>query len=149
MKNALILFTFLISTSLFSQVKIGDNPNTIDNNSILELESTEKVLVVTRISNLQMNAITPINGAIIYNTDEDCLYQYNNSSWTSLCVDVMANETVTSITLNSDNTFTYLDENGNQTIISLSDADNDPTNELYDDTQVIANITTNTNHNEC
>ena len=51
-------------------------------------------------------------------------------------------ETVTSLTQNSDGTITYTDEDGNQTIISLNDADNDPTNELYDDTQVQADIAT-------
>ncbi|WP_055442979.1 hypothetical protein [Lacinutrix himadriensis] len=120
MKNALILFTFLLSSSLFSQVKIGDNPNAIDNNSILELESTEKVFVVTRITSAQMNAITPINGAIIYNTEEDCLYQYNNSSWTSLCVDVMANETITTLIDNNDGSISYTNEEGTVTAIIKS-----------------------------
>ncbi|WP_299387325.1 hypothetical protein, partial [uncultured Lacinutrix sp.] len=139
MKKFLLIFTLLLSTSIFSQVKIGENPQTIDQNSILELESTTKTLVVTRITSAQMSAITPLEGAIAYNTDEDCLFQYNNNTWNSLCVDVMANETVTSITLNNDGTFTYVDEAGSNTIISLNDSDSDNTNEL--NTAVILNGT--------
>ncbi|AEH00342.1 hypothetical protein [Lacinutrix sp. 5H-3-7-4] len=130
MKNFLIYFVLLTSTSIFAQVKIGENPQTINQNSILELESDTKALVVTRITTSQMNAMTPLEGAIIYNTDEDCLFQYNNNSWNSLCVDVMANETVTSIIDNGNGTLTYTDESGTNTIISLSDADSDTTNEL-------------------
>ncbi|MDO6597776.1 hypothetical protein Q4512_12695, partial [Oceanihabitans sp. 2_MG-2023] len=120
MKNALIVFVFLISSSLFSQVKIGNNPSTIDGSSILELESSEKVLVVTRISNSEMNALTPLNGAIIYNTDEDCLFQFNSNAWSSLCVDVMANETVTTLIDNNDGTFSYTNETGTVTTIIKS-----------------------------
>ncbi|MFQ3239294.1 MAG: peptidoglycan hydrolase CwlO-like protein [Olleya marilimosa] len=130
MKKILLLLAILITTNVFAQVKIGENPQDIDQNSVLELESTTKTLVVTRITTAQMNAITPLEGAIAYNTDEDCLFQYNNNAWNSLCVDVMANETVTSIVSNNDGTFTYTDESGLDTTISLSDADSDSTNEL-------------------
>ena len=139
MKKILLVTLLLISTNLFAQVKIGDNPQTINQSSVLELESTTKTLVVTRITSAQMNAIIPLEGAIIYNIDEDCLFQYNNNSWTSLCIDVMDNETITSIALNTDGTFTYTDEAGNNTVISLSDADSDPTNEL--NTTVVLNGT--------
>ena len=91
MKKALLFFVILFSITSYSQVKIGNNPESIDNNSILELESDDKVLVVTRMNTAQMNSIIPLNGALVYNTDEDCLFQFNNSTWNSLCVDVMAN----------------------------------------------------------
>ncbi|QXP51776.1 hypothetical protein [Cellulophaga sp. HaHa_2_1] len=106
---AVLLLTIGMS---YGQVKVGDNINSIDSNSILELESNSKVLVVTRITNAQMNAITPINGALAYNTDEDCLYQYRNNTWTSLCVDVTGGQTITTITDNNDGTFTYTNEAG-------------------------------------
>ncbi|MEM5540980.1 hypothetical protein, partial [Olleya sp. AS48] len=130
MKKILLILTILITTNALAQVKIGDNPQNIDQNSVLELESTTKTLVVTRITTAQMNAITPLEGAIAYNTDEDCLFQFNNNAWNSLCVDVMASETVTSIVSNNDGTLTYTDESGTNTIISLSDADADATNEI-------------------
>ena len=120
MKKLLLIFTLLLTTSIFAQVKIGDNPQTIDQNSILELESPNKVLVVTRITNAEMNAITPLNGAIVYNTDEDCLFQFNNNTWNSLCVNVMANETVTSLIDNNDGSISYTSEDGTITTIIKS-----------------------------
>lgn len=109
--SPLVLFLSLVLSS-YGQVKIGDHINSIDSNSILELESNSKVLVVTRITNAEMNAITPINGALAYNTDEDCLYQYRNNIWTSLCIDITGGQTITSLTDNNDGSFTYSDENG-------------------------------------
>ncbi len=111
---AVLLLTIGMS---YGQVKVGDNINSIDSNSILELESNSKVLVVTRITNAQMNAITPINGALAYNTDEDCLYQYRNNTWTSLCVDVTGGQTITSITDNNNGTFTYTNEAGIDVVV--------------------------------
>ncbi|WP_282144183.1 beta strand repeat-containing protein [Cellulophaga baltica] len=113
MKITFPLAVLLLSIGMsYGQVKVGDNINSIDSNSILELESNSKVLVVTRITNTQMNAITPINGALAYNTDEDCLYQYRNNTWTSLCVDITGGQTITTITDNNDGTFTYTNEAG-------------------------------------
>lgn len=112
MKNIILLLFLCLTISINAQVKIGDNPNTIDSNSILELESSEKVLVVSRLNNNQMNTITPLNGAIVYNTDEECLFQYNSNNWTSLCVDVLNKETVTTLTDNNDGSFTYSNEEG-------------------------------------
>ncbi|MGB1210868.1 MAG: hypothetical protein ACPG41_05560, partial [Lacinutrix venerupis] len=120
MKKILLLFTFLLVTNLFAQVKVGENPQSINPNSILELESTDKVLVVTRISTAQMNALNPLNGAIIYNTDENCLFQYNNNTWSSLCVNVMDNETVTSLIDNNNGTISYTSEDGSTTTIIKS-----------------------------
>ncbi len=148
MKKILLILTILITTNALAQVKIGDNPQNIDQNSVLELESTTKTLVVTRITTAQMNAITPLEGAIAYNTDEDCLFQFNNNAWNSLCVDVMANETVTSIVSNNDGTLTYTDESGTNTIISLSDADADATNEIQTVESTDGSVTVTANGND-
>lgn len=84
-KELIFLFCFSLYISTYSQVKIGENPSQIHSNSILELESTDKVLVISRLSNTQMHTITPLKGAIIYNTDEKCVFMYNGSVWKSLC----------------------------------------------------------------
>ncbi|MDO1513204.1 hypothetical protein Q2T41_11105 [Maribacter confluentis] len=81
----LLIASFTISTCSFAQMKIGDNASTIDNASILELESTTKALVLTRVTTAQMNEINPLNGALIYNTDAQCVFQYNGTSWQNLC----------------------------------------------------------------
>lgn len=64
-----------------AQLKIGDNPNTIGNSSLLELESTDKALVIPRVANTAMIS-NPVNGMIIYDNSQHCLVVYENGSWT-------------------------------------------------------------------
>ena len=116
-KIVFTLFMAFLTFNVIGQVKVGNNPNTIDNSSLLELESREKVLVLTRVTDAQMNAITPLSGGMVFNTDQACIFQFNGSSWESLCDDL--SETVTSIVDNGDGTFTYTDESGGQTTISF------------------------------
>ena len=68
-----------------SQVKIGDNLPMIDSSSLLELESSTRTLVLTRVTQNQMNAITPLNGALVYNIDAECIFMYSGDAWSSLC----------------------------------------------------------------
>ncbi len=69
----------------FGQIKIGDNPQNIDPASILELESTTRAFVINRVTTAQMNAIVPIEGAMVYNTDIQCLHYYDGEEWLNLC----------------------------------------------------------------
>lgn len=80
---SLILVCAIIPT--FSQVKVGDNPSSIHLSSILELESSDKVLVISRMTSTQMNAIQPLRGALVFNIDQNCVFMYDGSSWRSLC----------------------------------------------------------------
>jgi len=80
-----LLFFLSCTLSVFSQVKVGDNPSQININSLLELESSDKVFVLSRMSSDQMNAIAPLNGALVYNTDEKCVFLYDDTNWKSLC----------------------------------------------------------------
>ncbi|WP_339715673.1 hypothetical protein, partial [uncultured Kriegella sp.] len=80
-----LLFVLFVSQSLMAQIKIGDNPQNLDPASVLELESTERVLVITRIDSLQMNAIVPQRGALVYNTDANCVHYFDGTAWRSLC----------------------------------------------------------------
>jgi hypothetical protein len=75
MKKILYLLCMLFSFAANAQVKIGDNPTTINGSSLLELESSSsnKGLLLPRISltntttwGLVTN--TPVNGMIVYNT---------------------------------------------------------------------------------
>tara|TARA_R110002051_G_scaffold127295_1_gene200975 strand:- start:4329 stop:7178 length:2850 start_codon:yes stop_codon:yes gene_type:complete len=80
-----IFFTILTVSTVFGQIKIGDNPQNIDPTSVLELESTSKVLVITRVSTLEMEAITPQRGGMVYNTDTECINYYDGTQWINLC----------------------------------------------------------------
>ncbi|MEZ2415934.1 beta strand repeat-containing protein, partial [Muriicola sp. E247] len=81
----LTLLFMVLSAGLYSQIKIGDNPQNLDPSSVLELESSNRVFVITRISTAEMNAITPLPGAMVYNTDEQCLFYYEGTEWINLC----------------------------------------------------------------
>ncbi|SNR15360.1 hypothetical protein [Tenacibaculum jejuense] len=143
MKKIICILIVIIGFSSYSQVKVGDNPNTIDINSLLELESPDKVFVLTRVSTLQMNRITPLEGALVYNTDEKCVHQYIGTSWESLCNagggarQLIFNPATNILTLS----------NGNSVDLSslAEDNDSDPTNEIQD-LQLNGNILTITNN---
>ncbi|TDT39524.1 hypothetical protein CLV90_3505 [Maribacter spongiicola] len=80
-----IFFTIVTIPTVFGQIKIGDNPQNIDASSVLELESTSKVLVITRVTTLEMEAITPQRGGMVYNTDTECINYYDGTQWVNLC----------------------------------------------------------------
>ncbi|MDF4204454.1 hypothetical protein PXD56_15875, partial [Maribacter sp. SA7] len=127
-KIKLLLFFVLISFCANAQVKIGENPNSIDSASIVELESTDKAFVLTRLTNIQMQAITPLNGAVIYNTDTQCVHYFNGTIWTNLC-DGNASSSF-SFTDNGDGTITLLDGDGNDITFNINDDDTDSQNEI-------------------
>jgi hypothetical protein len=87
MKPVIIIFALFLwsPTVTFGQVKIGDNPQNINPSSLLELESSSRVLVITRVSTLDMEAILPQRGGIVYNTDTECMHYYNGTNWINLC----------------------------------------------------------------
>ena len=66
-----------------AQVKIGDNPTTIDTSAMLDVESTTQGFLPPRMSTTQINAITlPAAGLMVYNTTIPCL-QVNDGTTTS------------------------------------------------------------------
>ena len=85
-----------------AQVKIGENPQSLNNASLLELESSSRVLVLTRVNQAQMSGITPLQGALVYNTDEACIFQYDGTQWVNLCQAFNVN-----FDDNGDGTFTF------------------------------------------
>ncbi|MET7030845.1 beta strand repeat-containing protein [Sediminicola luteus] len=112
------VFSFLLLSSItYSQIKIGDNPQNISASSVLELESTSRAFVLTRVNNTQMNAITPLQGALIYNTDSKCVHYYDGTQWLNLC-DALTNSGNISLVDNGDGTYTFSDANSNITEIN-------------------------------
>ncbi len=85
LRTRLLLFGLFAGVALHGQIKIGDNPQNIDPSSVLELESGTRVLVITRLTTVEMEAITPIRGALAYNTDTQCVHYYDGSQWVNLC----------------------------------------------------------------
>jgi hypothetical protein len=76
----------LANTAALAQIKLGDNPGTIDANSLLELESTTKGLLFPRLTDAAMTGMTtPPAGIVVYNTTKNCLYIRRSGDWFSLC----------------------------------------------------------------
>lgn len=83
--SSLLLFTLAIN----AQVKIGNNPGTIDANSILEMESTNKGLLAPRVALNDQNSASPLtapvpSGMIVYSsggTLSDGFYFWNGTKW--------------------------------------------------------------------
>jgi len=109
-----LFFGFCLLTSVYGQVKIGENPQNLHNNSVLELESTSKAFVITRMNTTQMNAMTPLNGALIYNTDTTCVHYFDGSIWINLCEAENAGDI--GLVNNGDNTYTFTNADGAETI---------------------------------
>lgn len=95
-KKLFLLITIAVSgiTQLTAQVKIGDNPNTINANSMLELESTDKGFLPPRVQLNSLTATTPMTatvaeGTLVYSdggTLPDGYYYWNSTRWVMLRV---------------------------------------------------------------
>ena len=125
MKKKLLITYFLcvFSAVMSAQIKIGDNPQNIDAASVLELESTDRVLVITRVNTSQMNAIIPNQGAMVYNTDDQCIFYYDGTGWQNLCASQGLILTADPI-INPYSTIT-ITENGNQRNLEVSEIQGD------------------------
>jgi hypothetical protein len=93
MKN-LNYFSFCLLVLFFTgavqaQVKIGNNPNSIDANSLLELESTNKGFLPPRVALTSVTSVSPLaapvpTGMIVYNNGNNITnghYTWNGNSW--------------------------------------------------------------------
>ncbi len=81
------LFTILIFSdlSIHAQVAINTDGSAANSSAILDLKSTDKGLLLPRMSLTQMNAITsPPEGLIVFCTTVNSAFCYNGSSWMKL-----------------------------------------------------------------
>jgi len=95
MKKKLFLLTIAavgFVTYLTAQVKIGDNPNTINPNSMLELESTNKGFLPPRVALNSLTSTAPMTaavaqGTLVYSeggTLPNGYYYWNSTRWVML-----------------------------------------------------------------
>ncbi|MCP4976516.1 MAG: hypothetical protein GY931_10180, partial [Maribacter sp.] len=122
MQRALLflIFSILFSGQVKGQIKIGDNPQNIDATSVLELESNSRVLVITRINTEQMNAIVPSAGAIVYNTDLQCIHYYDGALWINVCEEVGGIPNLTTDPLINTNSTIVITPNGENNHIEVA-----------------------------
>src|SRR5438045_6409384 len=87
--NAKVLLAFFVllcmGFGVNAQLKVGDNPTTIQKSSILELESSRQGLLLPRLTDTAgINALTPPDGMIIYLTSDKSLRIRSNGAWEKL-----------------------------------------------------------------
>jgi hypothetical protein len=74
---------FIVNTNLIfadtSQSNVGIGTTSVAASAILELSSTTGALLLTRLTTVQRNALTPVNGMIIYNSDTNQIEAYRNA----------------------------------------------------------------------
>ena len=87
----------MITTVGLAQVKIGDNLTSVNANSILELESTTKALLLPRLTQTQIDAMQNVPaGMLVYNSSTNVLNIRTASGWLDL-VQAAAGTTVSSL----------------------------------------------------
>jgi trimeric autotransporter adhesin len=81
MKNLFCLLMLALSMSVTAQVAINTDGSVPDNSAMLDVKSTDKGILLPRMTLAQRNAITsPANGLMIYQTDNSPGYYYNSGT---------------------------------------------------------------------
>ncbi len=84
MKSLLTIVLLFSNICAHAQVKIGNNPNTINAASILEIEDTNRGILIPRMTTAQRNAISsPPNGLQVYNTTTSTMDVFRSNRWES------------------------------------------------------------------
>jgi hypothetical protein len=118
----LFLMFFIFNPTLFSQVKIGDNPKSINSDAILEIESSNKGLLLTRVALKSTTTSSPLKlftqGMVVYNTSTlndvtPGLYYSDGKKW------IKANTQLSSSDSNSEQAVFWATK-GNNTVTSTN-----------------------------
>lgn len=82
-----LIHVLFLTVPCFSQDNVGFGTLTPDSSAILELKSSNKGILIPRMSAAQRMAITnPAVGLLVYDTDSACFFFYKQpASWLSLC----------------------------------------------------------------
>ena len=76
------LLLIVLSIGFIADAQVGVNILQPDSSAILHLASTDRGLLLPRLTSPQMDAINhPVNGLPIYNTEADLIYYYHNECW--------------------------------------------------------------------
>lgn len=92
MKNFLPIPVLLLSFFVNAQVKIGNNPGTINANSLLELESTNKGFLPPRVALNSLSSVSPLTatvpaGMLVFSSGgslTDGYYYWDGTEWKKL-----------------------------------------------------------------
>ncbi|WP_020598390.1 hypothetical protein [Spirosoma panaciterrae] len=96
--SALSIILAVSSTSVFAQLKVGNNPGSINPSAVLEVESTNKGFLPPRVALTSITDVTtipsPATGLVVVNTanagtdpndvEANTLYMWNGTKWDKL-----------------------------------------------------------------
>ena len=72
------------STSTFATTSMGIGVTTVTASTAFEISSTTRAALLSRMTTTQRDALTAINGMVIYNSTTTTLEGYTNGSWSDL-----------------------------------------------------------------
>jgi uncharacterized protein (TIGR02145 family) len=82
----IITFVCICGFLLPGSAQVGIGTTTPNTSSILDLTSTNKGLILPRMTTIQRNTIvTPVAGMVVFNTDSDCIEIYRSAGWFNIC----------------------------------------------------------------
>src|SRR5689334_20589230 len=83
--GTILLLVLFSQAGLSQQMRLGNNPWTVEKSAVLELQSTNQGLLFTRIADTALiNALNPPNGMVIFYTPSNQLLVRANGYWQSL-----------------------------------------------------------------
>ena len=92
-KLFLMTIIMIVSYALDAQVAINTDGTAPDASAMLDVKSTDKGMLIPRMTSTQRNAITSLSdGLLLYDTDTKSFWFYNNSAWSELINDNNHNE---------------------------------------------------------
>ena len=121
MKKKLFLLLILLNFNIYAQVSINADNSSPDSSAMLDVQSTNKGMLIPRMSNDEMLHISsPAEGLLVYNKDNKAFYYYDNSNWILASADNLGNHKATEnlqmqghwISNDGDNEGIFVQDNG-------------------------------------
>lgn len=82
----LLIIVLLFINTTYAQISINADGNNPDESAMLDISSTDKGLLIPRMSTAERDAIAnPAQGLLIYNTDDACFNYYAGTAWYKDC----------------------------------------------------------------
>src|SRR5688572_9650469 len=133
MKKLLPISLLFFALASNAQVKIGNNPGTIDANSLFEMESTNKGFLPPRVALNSTASVAPLTGTVpagmlVYSsggTLTDGFYYWNGTAWRLIATSELNTVTKTATTtLTKAETFVLASNDINLTLPAITSSDN-------------------------
>ena len=115
--NFKFLFAFAILSLGVANAQVGINTTSPDASAALDITSTDKGLLIPRMTTAQRTAIaTPVEGLSVYDTTTKSNWQYNGTAWTNASPDMRSVNTGSHITNDAGVGGTGINAGGNSVI---------------------------------